>query len=146
MAGPFAVVIASLASAWIAAATDDGVVAEDYYKQGLLINRRLAAIDAEHIHDPAATIGFRADGEVRVHLEAGSPPNRLRLTLERPGAHDSRTIALSMAPDGDWTGRIDVETPGRWIVKLQSDRWALPVTTIAGIPSEIRLGVNAGGS
>ena len=146
MAGPFAVVVASLASAWIAAATDDGVVAEDYYKQGLLINRRLAASGAERVRDPVATIGFRADGEVRVHLEAGPPPSRLQLKLERPGGRESRTLALSIAEGGDWIGQLGTEAPGRWIVKIESDRWALPVTTIAGIPSEIRLGINAGGS
>src|SRR5438309_2026759 len=39
--GPFVVVIASLASAWLAVRSDDGVVARDYYKRGLLINRTL---------------------------------------------------------------------------------------------------------
>jgi len=146
MAGPFAVVVASLASAWIAVATDDGVVAEDYYKQGLLINRRLAASAGERIRDPVATIGFRAGGEVRIHQEVGPPPNRLQLKLERPGGRESRTVALSIGEGGDWIGQLGTQAPGRWIVKVESDRWALPVTTIAGIPCEIRLGVNAGGS
>ena len=56
MAGPFVVVVASLASAWIAIASDDGLVAEDYYKQGLLINRRLAAMERIQTRDPSATI------------------------------------------------------------------------------------------
>ena len=145
MAGPFAVVVASLASAWIAVVSDDGVVAEDYYKQGLLINRRLAAIDAQRVHEPAATLKFRADGEVRVHLEGGSPPRRLDLTLKRPAEHEARTIALSLAEDGDWAGRLGMQAPGRWIVKLESERWQLPVTTIAGIPAEIRLGAAENG-
>ena len=41
MAGPFVVVIASLACAWVAIDSDDGVVAQDYYKQGLAINKRI---------------------------------------------------------------------------------------------------------
>src|SRR2546429_2682579 len=36
VAGPSLVVVASLASAWIAVKSDDGVVAEDYYRQGPL--------------------------------------------------------------------------------------------------------------
>ena len=146
MAGPFVVVVASLASAWIAAATDDGLVAEDYYKQGLLINRRLPATDAPRAPDPAATITFRVDGEVRVHLVAESTPTRLQLSLERPGERESKTVALGLGANGDWVASLGKQTPGRWIVKLESDRWQLPVTTIAGIPSEIRLGATAGGS
>lgn len=146
MAGPFVVVVAALASAWIAVASDDGVVAEDYYKQGLLINRRLAAIDAQRAREPAATLQFRADGEVRVHLEAGAPPSRLNLMLKRPSEREVRTIALSLAEDGDWAGRLGMQAPGRWIVKLESERWQLPVTTIAGIPAEVRLGPTENGS
>src|SRR5215470_2252404 len=145
-AGPFAVVVAALASAWIAVASDDGMVAEDYYKQGLLINRRLAAIDAQRAREPAATLQFRADGEVRVHLESGSPPSKLNLMLKRPGERELRTIALSLDEDGDWRGRLGVQAPGRWIVKLESERWQFPVTTIAGIPVEVRLGGTGNGS
>jgi len=41
MAGPAIVVVASLFTAWLAWSTDDGVVADDYYKRGLVINREL---------------------------------------------------------------------------------------------------------
>jgi len=142
MSGPLAVVVASLASAWIAVVSDDGVVAEDYYKQGLLINQRLAAMAGERSPDPAATITFQADGEVRVHVEVDSAaaPRWLRLTLERPGGRDVRELALRRAEDGDWIASQFPETPGRWIVKIESDRWRLPVTTIAGQPSQIHLG------
>ena len=41
IAGPAIVVVASLVTAWLAASTDDGVIADDYYKRGLLINQEL---------------------------------------------------------------------------------------------------------
>jgi hypothetical protein len=141
MAGPFIVVVASLASAWIAAASDDGVVAEDYYKQGLLINRRLATMDREHLREPAATINFAPDGTVRVHLEEGSAlPSRLRLSLARPGERVAREVSLTRKSDGDWIGMDSGAGSGRLIVKLESDHWQLPVTTIAGRPAEIHVG------
>ena len=142
MAGPLAVVVASLASAWIAVVSDDGVVAEDYYKQGLLINQRLAAMAGERSPDPAATITFHGDGQVHVHVEdrSAAAPRWLRLTLERPGAHDVREFVLRLGEDGDWIASKVPDTPGRWIVKIESDRWRLPVTTIAGQPSQIHLG------
>ena len=41
MAGPAIVVVAALATAYLAVSSDDGVVADDYYKRGLVINRVL---------------------------------------------------------------------------------------------------------
>ena len=38
IAGPAIVVLASFTTLWLAAASDDGVIADDYYKRGLLIN------------------------------------------------------------------------------------------------------------
>ena len=40
-AGPAIVVVASFATLWLAASSDDGVIADDYYKRGLLINREI---------------------------------------------------------------------------------------------------------
>ena len=43
IAGPALVVIAGLATLWIAVRTPDPVVAEDYYRRGVEINKTLAA-------------------------------------------------------------------------------------------------------
>jgi hypothetical protein len=43
IAGPVLVVIAGIATAWIAMRTPDPVVAEDYYRRGVEINKTLAA-------------------------------------------------------------------------------------------------------
>ncbi len=42
IAGPLAVVVAALATAWIAVRYQDPVLAADYYRQGLDINKTLA--------------------------------------------------------------------------------------------------------
>ena len=41
MLGPAAVVVAGVATAWLAISTEDGLVVEDYYKEGKAINRVL---------------------------------------------------------------------------------------------------------
>ena len=43
IAGPVAVVIAGFATLWLALATPETLVAEDYYRRGVEINRALAA-------------------------------------------------------------------------------------------------------
>jgi hypothetical protein len=55
-AGPAVVVVASLVSAWIAIRSDDGLVAEDYYKRGLLINKKLESLRADDEAKPPAPI------------------------------------------------------------------------------------------
>jgi hypothetical protein len=50
IAGPAAVVVASLVTAWLAVHRPDPVVEEDYYRRGLDINRTLAR---ERAHLPA---------------------------------------------------------------------------------------------
>jgi uncharacterized protein len=42
MAGPAIVVVAGCVTAFIAVTTSDGLVAEDYYRRGVEINRRLS--------------------------------------------------------------------------------------------------------
>lgn len=45
IAGPLAVVVAGFATLWLAVRTPDPVVAVDYYRRGIEINRTLAARD-----------------------------------------------------------------------------------------------------
>ncbi len=147
MAGPFAVVVASLASAWIAVRSDDGVVAQDYYRQGLLINQKLArAAPAEHA--PGATITVVADRGIRIHLYGlARAPSRLLLTLARPGQRrDDHRVGLAPIEGGEWAATLPELAAGRWIVTLESETWRLPVTTVASPFSEITLGVVAGHS
>jgi uncharacterized protein len=141
MAGPLAVVIASLASAWIAVQSDDGVVAEDYYKQGLLINRKLAhKPPAERI--PGANITVGVDKSIHVHLyDAGRAPSRLQLALALPSEHrHDHRVSLTPSASGDWVGTMPELAPGRWIVTLASDTWQLPITIVVGPFREIMLG------
>jgi uncharacterized protein len=42
IAGPAAVVVAGLGTVWLAVRTPDPVVADDYYRRGMQINRTLA--------------------------------------------------------------------------------------------------------
>jgi hypothetical protein len=146
IAGPLAAVVASLASAWIAVRSDDGVVAEDYYKQGLLINQKLARTAPAVERPGGASISVEANGGVRVHLYGVSrAPSRLQLTLGRPSerGHD-RLLNLALSSDGDWVGAMPELAPGRWIVALGSDTWRLPVTTVAGPFTALTLGAIAG--
>jgi hypothetical protein len=141
-AGPLVVVVASLASAWMAIKSDDGVVREDYYKQGLLINRKLERADAINSRPLGAIVRVALDGEVRVRVEGlADVPKNLRLKLAQPAtAATPRIVILTLGPDGEYVGALAEQTAERWIVTLESDAWSLPTTTVAGRLGEVRLG------
>lgn len=139
-AGPALVVVASLASAWLAVTKLDPVVSEDYYKLGLTINRRLPASTALGA-PPSATIVIQSDGAVSVRLsETAAVPTYVRLTLRSPGARGGDTEMLDAAAAGTWSGKLQDVRAGRQIVTLESDVWHLPVTVVERLPATIRLG------
>jgi hypothetical protein len=61
IAGPVLVIVAGIATVWIALRGSDKLVAEDYYRQGIEINRRLAQeralLPAQQGRNHAATPG-----------------------------------------------------------------------------------------
>jgi hypothetical protein len=140
IAGPAIVVVASLTSAWLAVTTDDGLVADDYYKRGLLINRKLGSGSPAALPEPSAIVSVSKDGRVQARLDyQGVAPTRVWLTVLHPG-EQVQVVALASSDEGVWVGRMAAQTPGRWIVALESDLWRLPVTTVQGQLGEIRLG------
>src|SRR5690349_15944227 len=129
-AGPLAVVVASLATAWIAYRSDDGVVAQDYYKRGLLVNRLLPkdALPPPHL---AATIAFGDGGVIVVHPEAGQASgDLLHVTLAHPASATRESITLVRDARGDYVGALRSDRLGRWIVAFDSPAWPLPTTLV----------------
>lgn len=143
IAGPFIVVVACLGSAWLAVKSDDGLVTQDYYKQGLLINQRLAHATPDPERRLGAVITVAASGEVRANVQGFiDAPRRLRLLLAHPVmASHPESVMLERGSDDVYIGTLPNQTPGRWIVTLEGDGWRLPTTTVAGRLSEIRLGI-----
>ena len=130
MSGPAAVIVAGAATIWIAFATSDGLVADDYYRRGLAINRELGRDEAALRLGIVAQLEVR-DGVLRLKLTApeGAPEavfarlvhptragldQRLRLARVTPGVYEG---ALETLPQGRM--RIVLEDPrGEWrIVK-----------------------------
>jgi hypothetical protein len=126
MAGPATVVVAGAFTTWLAVASADGLVADDYYKRGLGINavlkRERAAVD----RGIDASIE-RAPGELRVRLRGATPPalfvhlahatragNDLRLRLEPAGGGLYAAPLPPLAP-GAWHAVVD-DPRGEWRV------------------------------
>jgi hypothetical protein len=132
--GPVIVVVASLATAWIAFSTADGLVAADYYKQGLAINRTLSREARAATLHLSATLRF-TDRDIRVVIAGprdvqkevplgGATPVLLRITHPTRAGLD-RIVPLALAPDGAYVGKRPMLDPGRWELVLESDAWRL---------------------
>lgn len=123
ISGPAAVVVAGAATIWIAVASADGLVADDYYKQGLAINKVLAREDA------AQRLGVSADirlepGRMHVRLKGQSPEALFaHLAHATRSGHDLR---VRLAPSG--AGAYEAELPplpaGRWRVAIEDPQGA----------------------
>jgi uncharacterized protein len=113
MAGPAAVLVAGAATTWIAFASADGLVAEDYYKQGLGINKRLAREEAAQRLGISAAIHVEP-GAIRVELQ-GAAPQALFVHLAHAtrAGHDIR-LRLGPTQSNLYETVLPPLAPGRW--------------------------------
>lgn len=121
ISGPAAVIVAGAATIWIAFASADGLVAEDYYRQGLAINRRIAREEAARRLGLQATVTLEAQ-RVRVELR-GQKPEALFVHLAHAtrAGHDVR-VRLAPQPSGVYEGEVGPLPRGRWRVVIEDPR------------------------
>jgi hypothetical protein len=136
---PLAVVIACFVTLYLALSTDEALVRDDYYKEGLAINRRLEeeanararGIEAELRYDPAT---------LAIELQLGGAPaaQGLSLTIVHP-TDDSRdqTVVLQPAGDGLFLGKAAAALDGKRYILLehadvQQGAWRLRGTFVPG--------------
>jgi len=121
MAGPLAVVLAGAVTTWIAFASADGLVAEDYYKQGMGINRRLAREEAARRQGISAEVELSSTIAVTLR---GAAPEALFVHL----AHATRAghdVRLRLVPSGGkYVADLPPLPPGRWRIVIEDPRGA----------------------
>ncbi len=144
MLGPAVVVVAAFVTLWLAVRSSDGLVADDYYKQGLAINQTLARGDRAKAMELSARL--RIDGtNVVVILRAREGVNladRIRLSFAHPtrGGLD-RVVNLDGSAVG-YRGTMPDLSNGRWQVLLEDPDGMWRLSGAARLPDirEIELG------
>ena len=138
LAIPATAVVAGAVMLVLASLSWDGLVADDYYRRGLEINRSLAR-DAEAARlEVEASLSFPAPGVVEIRLSgegalAGGGRPALRFArAARTGADVE--VRLEAGPGGAWRGAFPALPRGKWYVELGTERWRLtaPVWLPAG--------------
>jgi hypothetical protein len=139
MAGPALAVMASAVTLWLALKSDDGLVVDDYYKQGLGINQILSRDQAALDGGYRATLAWRADsGRMRVVLAGAVLPPALQIHIShptRPGL--DQLVRLPRVGAGVYEAAAVAPSAGRWLVTLEDeDRswrltgdWQVPLQT-----------------
>ena len=126
MLGPFVVVIAGLVTAVIAFRGADGLVADDYYKQGLAINRVLEREQralAMHVHGTAWYVA--QSGRIRVQVGADSVlPPVLTLRLAHPTRSGmDQTVMLRASSPGLYEADLKLPESRHWLFALEGGNW-----------------------
>jgi hypothetical protein len=142
IAGPATVVVAAIYTAWLAASTDDGVVAADYYKRGLLINKEIDREARAAALGVGAVLRVAPDGAATLELDgATDAPPAVRVRLAHPTrAGQDRSVAFTRGPGGHYVGSLAPRPAGRWLVTVETDAWRLPTAAVADGLAEVRLG------
>lgn len=130
MAGPALVVVAGVITYVLAARTENALVVDNYYKEGLAINRVLDATRNAAVHRYRARVTVAPDAGARVVLSAeGELAPRLRLQFIHPthGRMD-HTVLVDATGQGEYRslegGAQAVAWVGdspRWYVRLQDE-------------------------
>ena len=121
---PMSAVVAGLFTLYLAIVSDDGLVADDYYKKGLAINVDL------HKDQRAVELGlltnivFGDDGVVRLTVSSDKvealPPLAMRLVLVHPTrAHMDQSLELQSQADGSYSATMERPKKGYWHLRLE---------------------------
>jgi len=119
---PTIAVVAGFITLALAIRSADGLVANEYYKEGMAINRELAREQqAAKLHIQAKAIVPIESGIVQVQITSlDAMPAALSLHLAHPTRDGlDKTILLKAMPGGWYEGRIDPPSPARWQLILE---------------------------
>ncbi|WP_226460721.1 FixH family protein [Quatrionicoccus australiensis] len=148
MSGPAIVIVAGIATLWLAVISNDGLVTDDYYKQGLAVNQSL-----KRDHE-AGSLGLqadlmRADQNVRLLLNSVGEvnlPAQITLKLAHPTrAGQDQMMEMVAEGQGFYSGKLNADIGGRWLVSIEdpAGQWRLQGDWLADSGEPLRLTAKA---
>lgn len=118
---PGIVVIASFVTLYIALQTDDGVVSDDYYKQGMAINKSLERDELAKQKGIHAFVSLR-EGMLQMRLKMDNKAD-LPADLKMHWIHPTRAGAdqvVTLKRNGEgYEGALAAMPAGRWNVSIE---------------------------
>ena len=130
IAFPLLAVVGGFITLGLAIASNDGLVVDDYYKEGLMINRVLKRDQA------AADLGLEAELQLAPQRDrftlsmngkpAFTPPGVLKVSfLHATRKGFDQYVSVDKTGDNIYTSRIRPLIRGHWYVQIETDNWRL---------------------
>ncbi len=145
MSGPIIVIIAAFVSAWIAIRSSDGLVREDYYKEGLKAGETLAR--SRLAESLGISVAMRLEGDrVRVRLQSREAvaPTALHLTLSHPTRAGIDQHALLKPLGTEYVGELNLPASGHWLLIVEDDARTWRVMGSVRLPASKDVVIGAG--
>lgn len=148
MSGPIIVIIAAFVSAWIAIRSSDGLVTEDYYKQGLVAGETLMRSKRAEEMGISAGLLLTSDDRVQVRLTSrqnDERPAALNITLSHPtrAGIDQKSV---LRPSGEvFVGKLNLPASGHWLVLIEDEAktWRVMGSVLLPAAGEVVIGATA---
>jgi hypothetical protein len=134
---PAVAVVAGTITMGIAFKTFDGVVSDDYYRQGLAINRSLDRDARARERGLSASLQFNPAGDrVRVAMAGDASSARpLHLQLVRAArSGDDQDVTLVQVAPGLYEGTLARAVQGRWHLRLEDEAGQWRISATAQLP------------
>jgi hypothetical protein len=128
---PLSAVFVGFLLLYLSIVSFDGLVTDDYYKEGLALNQSLERDQAAITHSLRGYLRFNPEREmVQMDLQSATDyplPQQVRLSFThptRPG-YDQR-IVLERIDTQTYQGRLPMlQASGHWQLQLEADDWRL---------------------
>ena len=145
MIGPFVVVVAAIYTAWLAISTSDGLVADDYYKQGLSVNKTIASSELAKAQGIAVALRVIEGGfafRLTARDKAFAPPPRLVITLSHPTRAGLDQSQVFERVGAEYVGKLRLPASGHWLVLIEDEpkSWRLMGNVVLPASGETVIG------
>lgn len=149
MSGPIIVIIAALTSAWIAIRSNDGLVTEDYYKQGQAAGETLTR--SKHAEELGISAGMRlTDDQVSIRLTGRhtEQPAALNVTLSHPTRAGIDQKAVLKLRGDVYAGKLNLPASGQWLVLVEDEArtWRVMGSVVLPAAGEVVIGATETGT
>jgi len=138
---PATAVVAGIATLVIAAKTFDGMVVDDYYKEGQAIVQTLGRVEHARELGLRAALRIRSDS-IHVELTAtapGSLPDSIRLTVAHPTRSGLDQELLVRGRSGVYEATLAPLSTGRWLFVIQDEARSWSMAGSAYLPAEMEI-------
>ncbi|HRP97417.1 MAG TPA: FixH family protein [Rhodocyclaceae bacterium] len=145
---PATSVVLGIVLLYFAITTADGLVVDDYYRQGRAIGQTMARSAHAAELGLAADLEFRAD-HLTVRLSAAdgvSLPSTVLVTIAHPTRSGRDQSLALVGSDGEFSGALSPLSTGRWLVQLEDEARTWRLRRAIYLPSEAQVTILPYGS